>query len=135
MRARNAAIVGELKQQVGARIAGRVLRMAESWNLLLVCDEPLEPGFRCVFPELFSAALTSSTRSFPAVSELPATTLPMPSSPAATAPCQASGAAASVIRAACTLGTSPCSAIATITASVKKRCSAFGIFPVTRKKK
>jgi hypothetical protein len=62
-------------------------------------------------------------------------TEPTPSRPAAIPPCQASGAAASVMRAACTLGTKPCSAIATSAASVKKRCSSFGIAPVTRNQK
>jgi hypothetical protein len=57
---------------------------------------------------------------------MPATTLPMPRSPAAIAPCQASGAAASVIRAACTDGTSPCSAMATRQAFIIAFCASVG---------
>ena len=56
-------------------------------------------------------------------------TEPQPSRPAATAPCSASGAAASVMRAACTLGTSPCSAIATSVASSMRRCASVGMEP------
>ena len=50
--------------------------------------------------------------------------------PAATAPCSASGAAASVMRLACTLGTRPCSAIATSVASSTRRCAGVGNAPV-----
>jgi len=57
-------------------------------------------------------------------------TEPHPRMPAATAPCSASGAAASVMRLAATLGTSPCSAIATSVASSTRRWAAPGICPV-----
>jgi hypothetical protein len=63
----------------------------------------------------------TSCRYCAAVSDDPATTLPMPRSPAAMAPCQASGPAARVMRAACTEGTSPCSAMATRQASIMAR--------------
>ena len=62
----------------------------------------------------------------------PRITEPQPSRPAATAPWMASGAAASVMRAAATEGTSPCSAIATSVASRIRRCAGVGSLPVTR---
>ena len=55
--------------------------------------------------------------------------------PAATAPCSASGAAARVMRLACTLGTKPCSAIATKVASNTWRCGFVGSAPVTSSQK
>ena len=67
----------------------------------------------------------------PAFCDAPRITEPQPRIPAATAPCSASGAAASVMRLACTLGTSPCSAIATSVASSTRRCASFGMLPVT----
>ena len=51
------------------------------------------------------------------------------------APCQASGAAASVMRAAWTLGTNPCSAIATRQALATSRCKAVGLSPSTSSQK
>ena len=71
----------------------------------------------------------------PAVSEEPSTTEPQPSTPAATAPCIASGAAAKVMRAACTLGTRPCSAIATSVALSTAASPAEGSRPTSRRKK
>src|SRR5262249_2444215 len=62
-------------------------------------------------------------------------TEPQPRMPAATAPWNASGAAAMVMRAAGPLGTSPCSAIATRVASSTRRCASFGLRPVTSRKK
>ena len=62
----------------------------------------------------------------------PRITEPQPRIPAATAPCIASGAAASVMRAAATDGTRPCSAIATSVASSMRRCAGEGSKPVTR---
>ncbi len=62
-----------------------------------------------------------------AASAEPRITEPQPRIPAATAPCSASGAAASVMRLACTLGTRPCSAMATSVASSTRRCAAVGM--------
>src|SRR6266699_184151 len=76
-----------------------------------------------------------SAKSLPAASEEPSTTEPQPRSPAATAPCSASGPAARVMRAACTLGTIPCSAIATSVASRTRRCAAEGCAPVSSSQK
>ena len=73
--------------------------------------------------EVLAARASISARKRPAASEDPSTTEPQPRIPAATAPCSASGAAASVMRAACTLGTRPCSAIATRVASRTRRCA------------
>ncbi len=61
----------------------------------------------------------------------PRMTEPQPRMPAATAPWIASGAAASVMRAAATEGTRPCSAIATSAASSTRRCSGEGSLPAT----
>ncbi len=55
--------------------------------------------------------------------------------PAATAPCIASGAAAKVMRAACTLGTRPCSAIATSVALSTAAWPGVGSWPVSSRKK
>ncbi len=71
----------------------------------------------------------------PAVSDAPSTTEPQPRMPAATAPCSASGAAANVMRAACTLGTRPCSAIATSVAFSTAAWPALGNCPVSSRKK
>src|SRR5437879_2389683 len=76
-----------------------------------------------------------SAKSLPAASEEPSTTEPQPRSPAATAPCSASGPAARVMRAACTLGTIPCSAIATSVASRTRRCAAEGSAAVSSSQK
>src|SRR5687767_2325702 len=81
------------------------------------------------------ASRWTSSNKRPAVSEAPRITLPQPRMPAATAPCSASGAAASVMRAACTLGTKPCSAIATSVASSTASCAAFGCWPVSSSQK
>ena len=51
--------------------------------------------------------------------------------PIATAPWIASGAAASVMRLACTLGISPCSAMATSVAVSTRLAIALGRWPVT----
>ena len=56
-------------------------------------------------------------------------------SPAATAPCSASGAAASVMRAACTEGTRPCSAKDTMVASAMRTRFSLGVWPVSKNKK
>jgi hypothetical protein len=55
--------------------------------------------------------------------------------PAATAPCSASGAAAKVMRLACTLGTRPCSAMATSVALSTVLQAASGCLPVSSRKK
>ena len=71
----------------------------------------------------------------PAVSDAPRITEPQPRMPAATAPWRASGAAASVMRLACTLGTRPCSAIATSVASSTRLAIGLGRWPVTSSQK
>jgi hypothetical protein len=76
-----------------------------------------------------------SAKNLPAASADPSTTDPQPRMPAATAPCRASGAAARVIRAAWTLGTSPCSAIATSVASSTRSWGAEGSEPVRSSQK
>jgi hypothetical protein len=75
---------------------------------------------------------TMSARKRPALSAAPRITEPQPRMPAATAPCSASGAAAYVIRLACTDGTRPCSAIATSVASSTRRCAGDGTSPLSR---
>ena len=87
--------------------------------------------------ELFPAASRACNlgQEAPAASDEPSTTEPQPRMPAATAPCSASGAAARVMRDACTLGTRPCSAMATSVASSTRRCAAEGSAPVTSSQK
>ena len=78
---------------------------------------------------------TPSRDRAPAVSDAPRITEPQPRMPAATAPCSASGAAANVMRAACTLGTMPWSAIATSVALSTVASARVGRLPVSSRLK
>jgi hypothetical protein len=119
--ARDLELVADRQQPDRARVAVAVQRVAEARQ-------------RAARLAVLAPDASPSESIVAAYSVAPRITEPQPSRPAATAPCSDSGAADSVIRAACTLGTSPCSAIETRHASVMRRSRTSGARPIRSRK-